>query len=79
MFEELKGKVIREIKGAEKGNDEILFVTDDATYIMYHQQDCCEEVYIEDICGNIEDVIGNEVLYAEERSNSGNIDCGSET
>src|SRR5690606_26744979 len=37
---------------------------------MFHWQDCCERVYIEDIIGDWEDLIGNPILKAEERTSS---------
>jgi hypothetical protein len=65
---ELKGKTIAAI---EKTEDEIKFaLTNGELYRMYHSQDCCEQVYIEDIVGDLEDLIGSEVLKAEESSNS---------
>jgi hypothetical protein len=62
----LKGKTLSSISG-EKGDGEIVFVTTDGeTYRMYHEQDCCEHVRIEDIVGDLQDLVGSEILIAEE-------------
>lgn len=54
-----------------EGKDEITFVTtDNETYKLYHDQDCCEAVYVEDIVGELHDLIGSPILLAEESSNS---------
>lgn len=64
----LLGKLIKEIDVSE---DEIIFtISDSEKYKMYHSQDCCESVTIEDICGEIEWLIDSPILRAEERSNS---------
>ncbi len=45
------------------------FIMDDGrTFLMYHQQDCCEYVYIEDICGDLDDLLFHPLLEAEEVS-----------
>ena len=49
------------------GKDVIRFTTtDNETYLMFHLQDCCESVYVEDIVGDWNDVIGHTILCAEE-------------
>lgn len=66
---QLKGKILKKINVYE---DEIYFYTTcNKTYKMYHIEDCCENVSIDDILGiPIEDLIGDPILTAESRSNS---------
>ena len=35
-----------------------------------HSQDCCEIVNIEDICGDLEDLVGSPIIQAEEVSSN---------
>lgn len=50
--------------------DEILFTLACSTRCkLYHQQDCCESVRIEDLCGDLQDLAGAILLQAEESSN----------
>lgn len=65
---ELVGKTLSDVR---VGSDEIYFETiDGEKYKMFHDQDCCESVSIEDIVGDIKGLVGNPILVAEERTNS---------
>ena len=63
----LSGKTLMKI--VEK-NDELIFVTTHGeVYRLFHDQDCCEQVTIEDICGDLDDLIGYPLLEVEEATN----------
>lgn len=48
-------------------NDAVIFVLDTGDmYALTHDQDCCEDVYLEDIVGDLQDLVGSEILMAEE-------------
>ena len=48
---ELLGKTLSDIQ-VNDSKDEIKFICEDGTsYLMYHDQDCCESVSIDDISG----------------------------
>ncbi|UIS24608.1 hypothetical protein S21ZY_046 [Pseudomonas phage ZY21] len=75
-FEELKGQTILSITGIEKGDEETIITTEAYIYRLYHNQDCCESVSLEDIEGDIEDVIGRPIILAEESTNSDDPNVG---
>lgn len=63
-FNAISGLTMSEIIA---GDDYVVFVTtDNRVFYMYHCQDCCENVYIEDVCGDWNDLIGSPILLAEE-------------
>lgn len=67
-FEDLKGNVCSSVIQDERNSDDELVFTlqNGEAYKLYHSQDCCENVYIEDIEGNLEDLVGVPILQAEE-------------
>ena len=68
----LVGKTLTEIT-VSNDEDEITFKTDNGeVYKMYHEQDCCESVTIEDICGDLACLIGTPILQAEESTSNEN-------
>ncbi len=51
---------------------EILFVTTDGrAFHLYHEQDCCEHVRVDDVVGELDFLVGSPILLAEEVSNEG--------
>jgi len=73
-FEILLGETLVGIDGGE--DDEVMrfFTAKGEQFYMFHEQDCCESVYVEDICGDLGDVIGSPILLAEEVESGENPD-----
>ena len=70
-FNILIGQTLIRVEGLEDGSEEVIFTTNKGNrYIMYHEQDCCESVAIEDIHGDVESLIGSKITHAEEVTNS---------
>ena len=68
-FEDLIGKVLVSVENLEY--DELIFTLDTGERCkLYHSQNCCERVSIEDIVGNLDDLVGSPILLAEEVSYS---------
>jgi hypothetical protein len=60
------GKTFVRVSGSVDG-DEMLFETATGERFMFaHQQDCCETVRINDIVGDLQDLVGEPILVAEE-------------
>lgn len=63
VMEQLVGKTIF---AAESGHDKVTMYCDDGRiYTMMHHQDCCEVVVLDDVCGNLDDLVGSPLLVAE--------------
>lgn len=75
VINELIGKTFSEVRGAS-GDDEMLFIGEQS-FRFYHEQDCCESVSIEEIIGDVSDLIGTPILVAEERTRED--ECTSES
>ncbi|MGE6895746.1 DUF7448 domain-containing protein [Priestia flexa] len=75
----LVGKTLSDIQNND--NEELLFrTTNGETYKMYHEQNCCESVSIEEIIGDLDDLIGSPITMAEEVSQEGeDSDWGTST
>lgn len=67
-FSRIVGLTFKSVEAFFDGcEDHILFETEcGIKFKMYHLQSCCEDVRIEDICGDLQDLVGSPVLVAEE-------------
>lgn len=76
-FDELIGRSLYRIT---QHDEELVLYLSDTNYVrFYHSQDCCESVYIEDVCGDLNDLIGAPILVAEEVSNYEGESTGDES
>lgn len=73
IIEELIGKtfVKVEVNTSKYDNDALVFHDllvpfGGGVYVFRHTQDCCESVYIEDVCGDLSDLENSPILLAEE-------------
>ena len=65
-FETLVGKTLTAVDGAVAGSEEILLTTADGErFRLSHDQDCCESVSVEDVSGDVADLIGSPITLAE--------------
>jgi len=56
----------------EQDDESIIFhLSDGTTYAFIHSQSCCEYVYIEDISGDLSDLMDSPILLAESIDNEG--------
>jgi hypothetical protein len=67
QLSDLVGKTMVSVEN--QADYEIVFTTDDGrTFKLYHDQDCCESVKVEDICGDLSDLVGAPILQADEET-----------
>jgi hypothetical protein len=70
FIEEMVGKTFTSVV-CDRTFDTITFIVNDhEQYQLNHNQDCCESVRIEDICGDLADLENSPIVQAEESSNS---------
>lgn len=68
----LDGMLGKTFDSIDVGDSSISFSCPDGSrYEMYHEQDCCEDVQLDDIAGDLADLIGSPILMAEKVSEEG--------
>lgn len=53
----------------ENDNEIYFYLENGKIYRFYHIQECCEEVWVEDISGNLQDIVGEKIINFEKRTN----------
>ena len=64
-IEDMRGKVFTRVTGSV-GGDQLVFENATERFVFFHAQDCCEHVDINDICGDLQDLVGEPLFIAEE-------------
>jgi len=64
-IENMIGKVFTSVT---QDGETMTFANDKEVFTFLHYQDCCESVSIEDIVGDLSDLVGEPLLIAEEVS-----------
>ena len=62
-IDDLVGKVI---KGLAYSDEYFQILTDDCIYIFYHEYSCCESVWLTQVDGISDKIIGSRIVIAEE-------------
>ena len=68
----LIGKTLVEV--VNLGDVVVFRASEDEAYKLYHSQDCCECVRVEEVIGDLDDLVGSPILEAEEVSSEGHPD-----
>ena len=62
---DIKDMVGKRITGVYYDEEYFQIRTDDCVYAFYHEQDCCESVYLTQVDGISDKIIGSRIVIAE--------------
>lgn len=67
----LAGKTLNTVEGLTQHSERVDFHCSDGTvYRLFHREDCCESVLVEDVCGDPDDLLGSPIVQAEESTSN---------
>lgn len=69
MVKDLSQFIGKTATGVKADDDSLTLTFSDGELLFYHSQHCCEHVRIEDIAGDLIDLVGHPLLQIEEVSN----------
>ena len=76
---DIKDMIGKKITGIYYDEENFQIRTDDCVYAFYHEQDCCESVYLTQVDGISDKIIGSCIVMAEEVTDCGAIVGGTIT
>lgn len=80
IYKELMGKTFTKVERTDKHEHEHeLRFLGEKSYKFFHWQDCCEDVSLDDICGDLSDLEDSPITQAEETTKESEAEYGSET
>jgi hypothetical protein len=65
-FEDLAGMTLARVDLSSDTSEIVFGTTAGRIFRQYHEQDCCESVKVQDVVGDLSDLIGLPLLLAEE-------------
>ena len=77
-LDDFVGQTFIAINGFKKHSECIEFISKSDVFFMKHQTMCCEEVSVEDICGEKEYLLGSDIITAEIVTNENESEDGLE-
>ena len=63
---DMKDMVGKKVLGVYYDEENFQILTDDCVYALYHEQDCCESVWLTQVDGISDKIIGSRIVIAEE-------------
>ena len=76
---DIKDMVGKKVTGIYYDEEYFQIRTDDCVYAFYHEQDCCESVYLTQVDGISDKIIGSRIVIAEVVVNQESVTGGSVT
>lgn len=64
----LLGQTLKSIVVSDSETEVYFETINGDRYEMYHVQECCEDVYLQDVNGELSDLVGSPLIQAEENS-----------
>jgi len=64
-FSDLVGHTLSRIEVSGDEQEILIATTEGRLYKLWHRQDCCEGVEVQDVAGDLSDIVGSPLLLAE--------------